>query len=104
MRRFWIARYAPLPPTPSRSFRVVMPDFWLGSARLFDLAGNLNNFVLFRDKGDTAEQVDGKALASDWAAVEEQLAAALTQLGAARVTVVDADVPAAPIPVTLDAR
>jgi hypothetical protein len=72
-----------------RSFRIVMPSFWLGSARTFDLAGNLNRYVLFRDPTATPAETDARAVASDWALVEDHIASALERVGFAKVKLVD---------------
>lgn len=60
-----------------------MPSFLLRAvARVFDFGGGLHRGSYFIN--DTAAEADARALASDWAAIDEDLAVAAFELARAR--------------------
>lgn len=59
----------------SSDFLFAQPSFASGAARVFDLWGKFDEY----NQCETAEKADGRAIASDWLVVGQDLSDALKQ-------------------------
>lgn len=78
-----IPEFPPIQVPFVRSFGFIMPTFWQGFARVFDLAGGLSDFIRFSDVTGTDVPSDREAIGTDWEMVEAHIAQALVDVGAA---------------------